>query len=36
MIFAANEGELLPHHCYNTANCMEQIGLSSEQLGLAE
>lgn len=36
MIFAANEGELQSHYCYNTANCMEQIGLSFEQLGLAE
>lgn len=36
MIFAANEGELQLHYSYNTANCTEQIGLSSEQLGLAE
>lgn len=34
VIFTANEGELLPHY-YRTANSIEQIGLSFEQLWLA-
>lgn len=36
MIFVVNEGELQLYYCYNIVNCMEQIGLSFEQLGLVE